>query len=195
MKIVINKRKSLFFAAILLCITLLCIATYAYYLKTARARNVITTGKIDITIVEQQKVGDEFLPYPDEPISVMPSTEVSKIVAVKCEEEKAYIRMKYSVVFEDRKGKTLDLDTSVVEIIPTGKNWIEKDGWFYYNAPLSAGEVTEPLFETVKFASLAMDNKYQKTVLTLRIHAQSVQFANNPAPDGDITAVSGWPKS
>lgn len=195
MKIVINKRKALFFAAILLCIALLCIATYAYYLKTARARNVITTGKIDITIVEQQKVGDEFLPYPDDPISVMPSTEVSKIVAVKCEEEKAYILMKYSVVFEDRKGKTLDLDTSVVEIIPTGKNWIEKDGWFYYNAPLSAGEVTEPLFETVKFASLAMDNKYQKTVLTLRIHAQSVQFANNPAPDGDITAVSGWPKS
>ena len=74
--------------------------------------------------------------------------------------------MKYSTVFEDKGGKKLNLDTSVVEIFPTGKNWIEKDGWFYYNTPLSAGEVTEPLFESIKFASLAMDNKYQKTILT-----------------------------
>ncbi len=195
MKININKRKAIIFAAILLCAVIFCIVTYAYYVNTLRARNVITTGKIDITIVEQQKVGDEFIPYPDEPISVMPSAEISKVVAVRCEEEKAYIRMKYSVYFEDSSGKELDLDTSVVEIIPTGKNWIEKDGWFYYNAPLSAGEITEPPFENVKFASLAMDNKYQKTTLTIRIHAQSVQYANNPAPDGDITAVSGWPKS
>ncbi len=190
-----RKKRLLALAVIVICFAIVGMGTYAYLTRSNRARNVITTGKVDISIVEQQLVDGEFVPYPDTPVAVMPSSEVSKIVAVRCEEEQAYIRMQYSVRFEDAEGNELDLSPDVVEIPPVGENWTEKDGWFYYNRPLSAGEVTEPLFETVKFATIAMGNEYQRTVMVLRIHAQSVQTANNPAPNGDVTAVVGWPKA
>lgn len=192
----LKTKKILFTLALLaVCFSILGAVTYTFLTRSNRAHNVITTGKIDISIVEQQKVGDEFVPSSDEPIRVMPATEVSKIVAVRCEEEQAYVRMKYSIIFRDPEGNELNLDPDVVEIEPIGKNWIESDGWFYYNQPLSAGQVTEPLFESVKFADVAMGNEYQKVSMIIRIHAQSVQTANNSAPDGDITAVVGWPNA
>ncbi len=188
-----TKKRILAVAALVICMAIVGGATYAFWVTQGRARNVITTGKIDITIVEQQEVGGRFVPYPDEPIEAMPSSEVSKIVSVRCEEEEAYVRMKYSIHFRDASGKTLNLDPSIVKIEPTSQNWIEKDGWYYYNTSLTAGEVTEPLFEEVVFDGFGMGNEYMNATVIVRIHAQSVQAKNNAAPDGDVTRVGGWP--
>lgn len=189
-------KKKLFLAALAaICLAILGYGTFAAYTTNNRARNVITTGKIDISIVEQQASGGQFVPYPDQPIPVMPTSTVSKIVAVRCNEEQAYIRMRYSVIFRDPAGNDLPLDPSVVHIVPTGQNWIASDGWFYYNAPLSAGEVTEPLFESVSFSGAGMGNEYQNATVIIQIHAQSVQTANNPIPAAGITAVPGWPNA
>lgn len=187
-------KKKIFLAALAVAVlSLVGLGTFAAYTTAGRTRNVITTGKIDISVVEQQADGGGFVPYPDQPIPVMPASTVSKVVSVRCNEEQAYVRMKYTVAFTDAQGNDLPLDPAVVEITPTGRNWIESEGWFYYNAPLSAGQVTEPLFESVAFSGSGMGNEYQNATVVIRIHAQSVQTANNPIPAAGIPAVNGWP--
>jgi len=186
-------KKKLFLAAlVVIVLASIGLGTFAAYTTAARSRNVITTGKIDISIVEQQADGGA-ASYSGTPIPVMPASTVSKVVSVRCNEEQAYVRMKYTIAFRDAQGNDLALDPAVVEITPTGQNWIESDGWFYYNVPLSAGEITEPLFESVSFSGLSMGNEYQNATVVVRIHAQSVQTANNPIPADGIPAVHGWP--
>ncbi len=169
--------------------------TYAFLSYSGRARNVITTGKIDISIVEQQLSGGQYVPYPDKPVEIMPSSVVSKVVSVRCNEEEAYVRMKYSILFRDEHGRELPLDPSVIQIVPSGVNngWVDGgDGWYYYGSAMSAGDVTDPLFDQV-ICSADTGNDYQNSTMIIRIHAQSVQAKNNAAPNGDVTAVRGWP--
>lgn len=189
------KKRLLVLAAIVACLAILGLGSAAYFSTRATAHNVITTGEIAIAVVEQQRDGGQLLPYPDQPIAIMPGTTVSKIVSVRSDEAPAYIRMKYTVSACDEHGDLIpgSLD-GIVSIDAGSANWVEKDGWWYYTRTLDAGQTTEPLFESVSFSGTGMGNAYQNATLTIFIHAQAVQAANNPAPDGDVTAVSGWPK-
>jgi len=189
------KRILLFAASSVIMMSIVGGATFAFWTYLGRSRNVITTGRIAISIVEQQKTDDGYVPYPDKPIGIMPSDTVSKVVSVRCDEEQAYVRMKYSLIIRDPQGNETDLDPSVIRVVPTGTadGWVDGgDGWFYYDAVLSAGDITAPLFEEVTCICEA-GNEYQNTTVILRVHAQSVQAKNNAAPDGDVTAVKGWP--
>ena len=40
-----------------------------------------------------------------------------------------------------------------------------------------------------------MGNEYQDAKATVDVYAQAVQTANNPATDGDVKTVKGWPAS
>ena len=62
-----------------------------------------------------------------------------------------------------------------------------KDGYWYYNIPLKAGEITKPLFRTITFAS-EMDNTYQNSVITFQITANAVQKNSN----GDSALDAVW---
>ena len=64
-----------------------------------------------------------------------------------------------------------------------------QNGFYYYNAPLAAGETTVPFFTKVVFAK-DMDNKYQNCTTTVRIDAAATQTANNGA---DALHAAGWP--
>ena len=75
------KRKILLAAVAVICLSLLGVGTLAYFTSDGTAHNVITTGGVDIELIETT---DDGKPFPEEGISgVMPGESVTKRVTVK----------------------------------------------------------------------------------------------------------------
>lgn len=189
------KRKILCLSVIAIMLAILAAGTIAYFTAEGRAHNVITTGSINITVVEQQKgENDTTVEYPKNPITnVVPGAEISKIVTIRNDgKSTAWIRVKVGT--EIKLVGEGEADTSLVVLNFDKTNWKEKDGYYYYNKPVDPTESTTALFDTVKFAP-QMGNEYQNCTVNINIYAQAVQTANNPATDGDVKTVKGWPAS
>ena len=190
------KKKILFIAAIVICLSLITGGTYAYFTTSDTARNVITSGGIEVKVVEQQLVNGTLQPYPSQPIPVMPATTVSKIVSVQSTEQAAWVRMNYTLTVYDTDGKKMEIPADelakVIVIESDTTNWTLKDGWWYCNTAVKGGEMTKPLFEKVAFSGPNMDNKYQGCTVVIDVIAQAVQKANNGAT---VLEALGWPEA
>lgn len=191
------KKKILYIAAILLCLSIITSGTLAYYTASDTARNVITSGGVDIAIEEWQQTGAGLVPYPkDKPIHVMPSVTVSKIITVRNHDAESFIRVKLTVTVLDADGEVMELtDTqrnAVIHLTMNSEGWTEKDGWWYYTDAVDTGDVTEPLLTAVSFDGPNMTNEYQNCTVQIDVNAQAVQFANN---SGNVLDALGWPES
>ena len=190
------KKRIFAVAVVLICLSVLASTTIAYFTDTDIARNVITSGGIDIQIIEQQLEDGKLVDYPKEPIPVMPASTVSKIVSVKNTDEPAWVRVIYTVKVLDAAGKKMDIpaeeQAKVIGISPDTSKWTLKDGWWYYKAAVKTGETTSPLFEEVVFSGPHMNNKYQNCSVVIDIDAQAVQTANNGET---IWEALGWPET
>ena len=188
------KKKVLYIAIVVICLALITGGTYAYFTTSDTARNVITSGGIEVKVVEQQLVNGTLQPYPSQPIPVMPATTVSKIVSVQSTEQAAWVRMNYTLTVYDADGKKMEIPADelakVIVIASDTANWTLKDGWWYYNTAVKGGETTKPLFEEVEFSGPHMDNKYQLCTVVIDVTAQAVQKANNGAT---VWEALGWP--
>lgn len=188
------KKKILYIAAILVCLSIITSGTYAYFTTSDTARNVITSGAVEINVVEQQLVNGTLQPYPNQPIQVMPATTVSKIVSVQSTEQAAWVRMNYTLTVYDTEGKEMKIPADelakVIVIETDTANWTFKDGWWYYNTAVKTEEMTTPLFEEVEFSGPHMDNKYQLCTVVIDVNAQAVQQANNGE---SVWEALGWP--
>lgn len=168
-------------------ITLLSQGTLAYYSTVGKATNVITTGGVELQIVETTSQGT---PFPEEGVYVMPGDVVSKQVAVKniCEHP-FYLRVK--IVY--------GIDSEVLpaeecfKLNVNNTDWTFKDGWYYYNGELNVGDTTPFIFSNVEIVGSKVDKSYIGKTLLLTVDAQAVQSEHNPAPEGDTTLVLGWP--
>ena len=190
------KKKILYIAAIIICLSLITGGTYAYYTTSDTARNVITTGGVEVQVVEQQLVNGTLQPYLNQRIPVMPATTVSKIVSVQSKQEPVWVRTNYTVTVYDADNKALEVPAEelkkAIVINPDATNWTEKDGWWYYNTAIASGETTKPLFEEVEFSGPNMDNKYQNCTVVIDVTAQAVQKANNKET---VLEALGWPEA
>lgn len=192
------KKKLLYIAAIVICLSVITGGTLSYRTVADTARNVITSSGVSVEILEQQLIDGTPQPYPSAPIPVMPTSTVSKIVSVRNIQSSAWVRMKYTLAVSDANGDPLAGVTQeeleqVILIDTDDKHWTEKaDGWFYYNTALDAGETSEPLFTEVTFSGPKMDNKYQNSTLKIHVAVQSVQKANNGESVWD---AAGWPEA
>lgn len=188
------KKKLTAIAIIAICLAIISGGTLAYYTYTDTARNVITSGGIKVEIVEQQNAGGNLIPYPgDEPIMILPGTEVSKVVSVRSLQQPAWIRMSYTLTVHDAAGRPMELTpaqlSSIIHINADSTSWTLKDGWYYYNAALGSGDVTKPLFTSVSFSGPNMGNEFQKATLYIDVKAEAIQQANN----GSTAAEAYWP--
>lgn len=190
------KRKILYIAAILICLSIITSGTLAYYTATDTVRNVITSGGVDIKVIEQQFINGTFQPFPEGPIPVLPSTTISKIVSVQSIEQAAWVRMRYNCTVYDSDDKIMEIPVDelnkAILIQPDNTCWTQHDGWWYYNSTVKAGEATTPLFNEVTFSGKHMDNKYQLCKLVIDVTAQAVQHANNGAT---VMEALGWPET
>ena len=188
------KKKMYLIAAILVVLAMLCTGTLAYFTTRVVTHNVITTGGVDIELVEYMLDADgKTVPFKNQQ-GIMPGSSVSKIVRVKNKDADAYIRVKVDV----STGKPAD-GMNLAEDIRLDFNtsdWTYADGWYYYNKVVAKGAMTTPLFEEVLFDGEGMGNEYQNADIAIDVSAQAVQAANNPIPTGgNVTGVQGWPNS
>lgn len=188
------RKKTVTIASLLLCLALLGCSTIAYFNTQDTARNVITTGDIDIELQETaiNGAGEEILfEESQERFNVMPGEEVSKIVRVKnTGSNPAYIRVEVqkSIVLAD--GVSGDVDISLINFDFDSENWtLGEDGRYYYNHQLNPGESTAALFRNVTFDA-AMGNLYQNSTATIKVSAQATQAQNN---GNNVLDATGWP--
>lgn len=190
------KKRILYLAILVICLSLITGGTLAYYTGSDTARNVITSGAVDVTILSRQMVGGEPAPYPQQPISIMPGRTVSKIVTVQSPEQPAWIRLRFTLTVLDAQGQAMEISPeeleTVFQILPDAENWTFRDGWWYYNAAVGQGDETLPLFEQIVFSGPNMGNQYQRCSLVVDLTAQGVQQANNGT---SALEAAGWPES
>jgi len=188
------KKRIFAISVVMICLSILASVTLAYYTDSATARNVITSGGIDIQVVEQQLTDGTLQPWVDPEIPVMPSTVVSKIVSVKNIQQTAWIRASYTLTVLDAEDNVMDIPEDELEKVmisePDSTGWTRKDGWWYCVDAAGTGEMTTPLFEAVTFSGPDMDNKYQGCKVIIDVNAQAVQKANN---GNSVLEALGWP--
>ena len=183
------KKKIFLLAAIVACIAILAAGTMAYYTSESTAHNVITSGGIDIEIVEKTVTKNgATIDFPEEGIKgVMPGTTVSKIVKVKnTGVSAAWVRVKVEATIISASGEALSTE---VMSYKTLSGWTYRDGYYYYNEPVGALQSTDVLFEEVQF-DVKMGNAYQNCTANLIVSAEAVQTANNGAT---VLEAKGWP--
>lgn len=191
-----KRMKKRFAYCAMLCILLSLVmgSTLAYFTAEDTARNVITSGGIDVQVVEKQLVGGALENYPDTPVSIMPGSAVSKIVSVKNLDGPAWVRMAYTVTIRDASGNVVELSAQqrdqIITIDTDTANWTYKDGWWYCNKALATGEETKPLFTQVVFSGSEMGNAYQNCTVMIDVTAQAVQKAHN---GNTVMDAAGWP--
>lgn len=189
------KKKLFVIAMAVLLLAGVTAGTVAYFTTKTVAHNVITSGEIDIELVETWDHDDNDktppVEYPSEKVEgIMPGAEHSKIVNVKnTGPNDAWVRVK---VTKSVKAGGETLPDSVLTLNFNTKEWIDgKDGYYYYNGVLAPGkETAKPLFTTVYFDGEGMGNDYQNAEIVINVEAYATQVANNGAT---VLEAKGWP--
>lgn len=193
-----TKSRIALIALAICCIAMLGAGTAAYFTVQDTAYNVITTGILDMTLVEKTTDGaqpdtaledlPEFVSSEGGAFNVMPGETVSKIPYLDntgTADFYARIQLTSKIVVGEEE---LPTDVITLDISP---EWTLKDGWYYYNAAVTPGEKTTPLFTGVTFVD-EMGNEYQNATVTIEVNAQAVQSKNNG--ESALTAA-GWPET
>lgn len=189
------KKKFMYIAAIVICLSIISSGTLAFFTAEDTATNVITSGDVEIKVLEQQLVDGVLSSYPQQSINIMPGTSVSKIVTVQSMAQPAWLRIKCVFTVYNAEGEEMDVDQSelgkMILFEADQSYWTLKDGWWYYSKPISAGETSKPFFEEIEFSGPDIGNDYQGSTLKIDVKAQAVQIAHN-----GTTALEalGWPE-
>ena len=190
------KRKLLILSVLVICIATLAAGTLAYFTSDEVAHNVITTGKVAVTLNEY---ADEGLtkPFTDQ-TGVMPGKTIGKYVVISGNDgsASAWVRVRFDITIDldennDKIPAGFQPDTSLVRLA-IGDGWTRgADGWYYCTTPLTAGKTTAPALEAVTFEP-TMGNEYQNATATVTVQAQAVQTANNGET---VMDAKGWPST
>ena len=177
--------------ALLLISTVVC--SYAYFVETTfSGGNTITAGRSDVTVYDITDPSQ--LPDPSNPdvMSILPDAEVSKIVYVtNSGTTPVYVRAKITerITLDERYADHQnEVDLSLVSYDIDYANWTELDGYYYFNAPVNAGESTTNLISQVIFSE-QMGNIYKDSLIYVTVLLEVVQSNGNGATVFDAV---GW---
>lgn len=203
------KRKLTFIAGIILCLSLIATGTAAYFSANITTHNIITSGNVDIRLLEWADA-DKTQPFPKEGISeVMPDTTVTKIAEVQnTGEAEAWVRVRAEKIITLAGGIHAEIDPDLMTVHFDETTWADAQGnehpywqqrgdYYYYTKPLAPDETTAvPLFNSVSFDK-TMGNDYQNARAQVTVTVHAVQTANNPrtAAPGTLAVFEalGWP--
>lgn len=181
------KKRIVLLAALLGVIAVMTTGTLAYFTAEETVNNVITTGVLDMELVELTTGG---VPFPTEEEGgidgVMPGMVVDKVAYVEnTGSVDMYVRVRLTTTCKGAEGElpvdgiTLDYNTA---------EWTEKDGWYYYNEVVTPGNATTPVITTVTFDK-SLGNEYMNARVEVLVEAQSVQAKNNGS---SALEAAGW---
>lgn len=188
------KRKLLFLAAAVICLSIAATGTLAYFSHEYRQTNVITTGKVEIELNEWT-YNDEGEKVPFENLDgVMPGTDVTKIPEVEnTGNSDAWVRVKVEkkILLGGKEELPPEEVEKLISLDINTTDWTYQDGYYYYNSKLGKDETTAPVFTKVSL-SKDMDNRFKNATITVDVIAQAVQVANN-GTSAITAAESSWP--
>ena len=185
------QRKRIALAATLVCCVAIAAAgSLAYFTARETADNVITTAVLDMALHEETSGGE---PFPRGGVlNVLPDSEVDKIVYVENSGEADFwcrVRIEKSIQAAEGVDAQLSFDHIALDLNTDA--WTERDGYYYYNAPVKRGECTQPLFTQLHFGA-ELGNDYVNARLAVRVQAQAVQSKNNGT---SALEAAGWPEA
>lgn len=185
-----KKRKIAVLALIIGCLAILASGTITYFTAEGSTQFQFNAGRIDVRVL--RSADDSGDSPAAEPVSdyITPGQERPDVIRfINSSSQPAYLR---AAVHKDIRlvpGSLGTPDYGLVSLDINTRDWIERDGYYYYRYPLWAGEKTEPLFTRVQF-SPAMDNLYQGSTISVGVTADAVQVLRN----GDnVMEAAGWP--
>lgn len=195
------KKKLLTLALTTIFISLMALGSAAYFTYDGRATNIITTGTVELTLTETSTDGTVVTDDDGNFIGlhftkVMPSQTIDKHPVVENTGTQPFwlrVKVRPSMTAAD-KVTALPADVMTFNgLVTEGEDatWATNgDGWYYYIAPVDAGDAVE-IFSSVTL-SPEMGNEYQDATGMIEIYAQAVQTKNND-PEAGVLAVEGWP--
>lgn len=195
------KNKIFLYAVIGICASVAISGTLAYFTDEEVAHNIITTGGVNIEVIEKTQGSNNVLvDFPKDGLKgIMPGRMVSKIVQVKnAGSNEAWIRINVESTIKNPGGEALPLTIGENEKVMEYSildGWIDGgDGYYYFKSSVAPDALTEALFKEVKF-NPHMGTDYQNCTANITINAQAVQTANNPVPEGgSVLDIKGWPQ-
>jgi len=186
------KKKVMVLAIIAICFAIAAYGTVAYFTYNETATNVIVAGNVKIALNQWEQTQTGMRTPSEGPLDILPGTSVSRIVEVKnTGSNPAWIRISVETVIQLAAGITGEVDTTLISFTVDREHWTERDGFYYYEQPLQASEVTAPLFTQVVFAE-NMGNQYQDSTAILTIMAQATQVVHNGET---VWEAAGWPET
>ena len=185
------KGKVLLIVCALVVLCCLATGTVAYYTKDATATNVITTGNVELEIVETTESGEAF---PENGVVVLPGATVSKIVTVEnTSDHPAFVRLQLSKFVSAQELQEKFMDNNILSTDFNSEDWtIGGDGFIYYNSILEPGKSTAPVIKEVYIHGPKTGNDYRGLNFTLQIDAYGVQSENNGSKYDE---AAGWPSA
>ena len=186
------KKKIVAAALIVSMLSISAMGTLAYFTDTGIAHNVITSGKVDITLNDAMGYDEDNQPV-RELKGVMPGETYDKVVSVtnEADSQNAWVRIKLEKVIEPALGVEAESDPTLAIInFPKESKWkwVEDEDYWYYTDILKPGDTTENLFETVTIDK-NMGNEYQNSTVKILVTAEAVQADNN---GGTYTEIKSW---
>lgn len=186
-------KKSLFLLLALLGIFSVLSFTLANPNYSIRSRNIITTGKVNITIQEASPAGDGYISGVDkqdgtgiEFSNITPGMIASKIVNIKNTDEACWLRVAVQTRVTLADGSIAEKGPQMISMNidrSADSCWKYQDGYYYYKDPLQKDDVTQqPLFTEVQFAP-QMGNEYAGCVVEVKVSAEAIQYKNNEVSD------------
>ncbi len=163
-------------------------ATVANTTVEGRTRNVITTGEVKISINEKTEAVNGVIRADGSGIdfsAVVPGQAASKIVTIKNEAEKCWLRVKVDITVTPVPGDGSDPARLIIPNIDDTL-WQYDNGYYYYNHPLESGDTAE-MFDQVLFAP-SIGNAYAGSQAKMVITAEATQYKNN-----ETMAPDSWP--
>ena len=119
-----NTKTKILVLALAVCLVAVCaMGTAAYFTDRSTATNVITTGGVDIELIETAEKDGELVPFEDVS-GVMPGDVVSKIVEVKnTGKNDAYVRVSVEKAITLAEGLEGKVDLALVKLNINTEKW------------------------------------------------------------------------
>lgn len=169
-----KKKLVLSLAAAAMIGTLAVGGTLAWFTDTEKATNVVTTGHVDISIMEKDSEDGEYEVQDSQGLELdgkyVSNATVDKFVKVQNNKgsNKAWIRVTVELP-EKMEGAELILDSN---------KWNLVDGYYYYADPVEVGAMTEALITGVKLPNWGneMTDQGLDDGLSIIVNAEAVQW-------------------
>lgn len=159
--------------------------------RTGQVTNRITYGDVELTLIENTLENGMEIPFTQNTPVKVSGGEYSRIVRVKnTGEHPIYVRVALRLTAVDKDGQETTLPADFYSFDINNNDWIESDGWYYYNhTALTANEETNTLMTKIMFDHTKL-NDVAGYELTLHIQAEGVQSENNGET---VWQAEGWP--